>query len=107
MLRRLLKRGELVERNGVPGNLFASGFRPTTANSMSNGIVGLEEVEAFTFTPYVQRHQRMFFELLGRLPSSAIRPRGVVDALPYAPTAPAPTAIEATPIDFSTLADVS
>ncbi len=57
--------------------------------------------QAFTFTPYVHRHQRLFFELTGRLPPAAIRPMGVVDALPYAPMAPAPTAIEATPIELS------
>lgn len=52
VLERLFKRGELVERAGVAGNLFGSGYRPTRIGA-SNGLRELEQVEMYSFTPSV------------------------------------------------------
>ena len=47
VLERLLKRGELSERDNIPPNLFANGFRATQEGS-SHGLKHLERVEMVT-----------------------------------------------------------
>lgn len=63
----LYRRGEIVERNGVPGNCLAAGYRPTRESS-SAGLRGLEQLEMFTFTPSTHVLKKpLWRELLARV----------------------------------------
>jgi hypothetical protein len=63
----LYRRGEIVERNGVPGNCLAAGYRPTRESS-SAGLRGLEQLEMYTFTPSTHVLKKpLWRELLARV----------------------------------------
>jgi hypothetical protein len=63
----LYRRGQVVERNGVPGNCLAAGYRPTRESS-SAGLHGLEQLEMYTFTPSTHLVKKpLWRELLSRV----------------------------------------
>lgn len=63
----LHRRGEVGEKNGVPGNCLAAGYRPTREQS-SAGLRGLEQLEMYTFTPSTHVLKKpMWRELLARV----------------------------------------
>lgn len=73
VLGKLLKRNEICERNGTPGNLFATGYQATSRNS--NGMRALPQLETYTF-PTVTR-------ALGRPPWRKLLQRVGEDALTF------------------------